>query len=264
MLIDFFVHETLVYIQLSETTRITSVNWTFGDPNSGANNTATGFNVSHTFTQVGTYNITAILTNACGNDTLFLNAFEIVDCNVPCISSIAAISDSCLQNQIGFSITTSNVLLGVNWNFGDPSSGINNTSSSSSPAHEFTTTGTYLIQAIVNLDCGVDTLQTRVTIIDCDTIVDECKLFIPTAFTPDGDGINESFKPISRCAVEKFELQIFNRWVQMIYKSSNPNASWNGKYKESNCPIGTYVYQLKYKVPSKPLIQTKGTIMLLK
>jgi gliding motility-associated-like protein len=249
---------------IRETTGITNVTWSFGDPNSGANNSASGFNVSHTFSQIGSFSVTAILANACGNDTLILNPLEIVDCNVPCNSSIAAITDSCLQNQIAFAITTNNVVLGINWNFGDPTSGVNNTSNSTAPRHEFTSTGTYLIEAIVNLDCGIDTIQKRVTIIDCDTIVEECKLFIPTAFTPDGDGLNENFKPLSRCTLEKFELQIFNRWGEMIYKSSNPNASWNGKYKESNCPIGTYVYQLNYKFPSKPIIQTKGTIMLLK
>jgi gliding motility-associated-like protein len=249
---------------IKDTTGITSVNWTFGDPNSGANNTAAGFSVSHTFSQTGSYSVTAILTNACGNDTLILDPLEIVDCNVPCNSSIAVITDSCLQNQIGFAITTNNVVLGIDWNFGDPTSGVNNTSNSTAPRHGFTSTGTYLIEAIVNLDCGIDTLQKRVTIIDCDTIVEECKLFIPTAFTPDGNGLNENFKPFSRCTLEKFELQIFNRWGETIYKSSNPNASWNGKYKEGICPVGVYIYQLKYKFPSKPINQTKGTIMLLK
>jgi gliding motility-associated-like protein len=61
---------------------IIGVNWVFDDVNSGAN-TATGLNVSHVFSQVGSYNVRAILTNSCGLDTLFFNNLQIVNCNSP-------------------------------------------------------------------------------------------------------------------------------------------------------------------------------------
>jgi gliding motility-associated-like protein len=61
---------------------IIGVNWLFDDVNSGAN-TATGLNVSHVFSQAGSYNVRAILTNSCGLDTLFFNNLQIVNCNSP-------------------------------------------------------------------------------------------------------------------------------------------------------------------------------------
>jgi hypothetical protein len=71
-----------VQFWIADTTGISSITWNFGDPNTGANNTAVGYNVNHTFSQIGYYNVQAILTNACGFDTLFLDSLAIVNpCN---------------------------------------------------------------------------------------------------------------------------------------------------------------------------------------
>jgi gliding motility-associated-like protein len=131
---------------------ITNVNWLFGDPNSGANNTANGFNVSHSFSQIGTYNVRAILNNACGADTLFFNNLQIINCNViqPTITGIKINGDTCNINT-NFSIQaigTSNSPYFF-WDFGDPNSGTNDTititgtSSSPFPTHTFTSPGIY-------------------------------------------------------------------------------------------------------------------------
>jgi len=133
---------------------ITSANWLFGDPNSGANNTATGFNVNHSFSQIGNYNVRAILNNACGTDTLFFNNLQIINCNVnqPTITGIKINGDTCNINT-NFSIQaigTSNSPYFF-WNFGDPNSGTNDTititglSPSPFPNHTFSAVGTYTI-----------------------------------------------------------------------------------------------------------------------
>ena len=133
---------------------ITSVNWLFGDPNSGANNTAIGFNVSHSFSQIGNYNVRAILNNACGSDTLFFNNLQIINCNInqPSITGIKINGDTCNINT-NFSIQaigTSNSPYFF-WDFGDPNSGTNDTititgtSTSPFPNHTFSAAGTYTI-----------------------------------------------------------------------------------------------------------------------
>jgi gliding motility-associated-like protein len=55
---------------IADTTGISNITWNFGDPNSGVNNTAVGYNVNHTFSQLDVFNVQAILTTACGFDTL--------------------------------------------------------------------------------------------------------------------------------------------------------------------------------------------------
>ena len=133
---------------------ITSVNWLFGDPNSGANNTAIGFNVSHSFSQIGNYNVRAILNNACGSDTLFFNNLQIINCNInqSSITGIKINGDTCNINT-NFSIQaigTSNSPYFF-WDFGDPNSGTNDTititgtSTSPFPNHTFSAAGTYTI-----------------------------------------------------------------------------------------------------------------------
>ncbi|MCX6323615.1 MAG: PKD domain-containing protein, partial [Sphingobacteriales bacterium] len=111
-------------------------------------------------------------------------------------------NDTCLENSIPFSITTSATVSSVNWNFDDPSSGANNTSTSLTPTHLFSATGTYNIRAIVNLSCGVDTIFKTLSIIKCDSVVADCQLFVPSAFTPNNDGKNDKFNPQTICPTE--------------------------------------------------------------
>ncbi len=71
---------------IADTNGISSITWNFGDPNSGANNTSTSFNTTHTFSQIGYYNVQAIIGNACGFDTLFLDSLPIVNPCTPLVS----------------------------------------------------------------------------------------------------------------------------------------------------------------------------------
>ncbi len=69
-------------------------------------------------------------------------------------------------------------------------------------------------------------------------------LYAPNAFSPDGDGVNDHFQ-IRGQGVEDYNLEIYNRWGQMVFQSENINTRWNGEYRGKQVPIGTYVYQVK-------------------
>ena len=178
-------------------------------------------------------------------------------------NSVIISNDTCLENSIPFSILTGALISSVIWNFGDPSSGANNISTSLTPTHIFSGTGTYNIRCIVNFSCGVDTIFKTLTITDCDNTLDTCELYTPNGFTPNGDGINDNFYPITICTFEYYEFLIFNRWGEVIFKTSNQTDKWDGKYKGSECPIGIYVYQITYKFPSQQTKIDYGTITLL-
>ncbi len=66
---------------IADTNGISNITWNFGDPNTGANNTAVGDTAFHTFSQLGIYNVQAILTTACGSDTLFTDVAILNPCN---------------------------------------------------------------------------------------------------------------------------------------------------------------------------------------
>lgn len=70
-------------------------------------------------------------------------------------------------------------------------------------------------------------------------------IYIPNSFTPDEDGINETWFP--KVFVEnEFLLQIYDRWGQVVYQTDDKEMGWNGRHKNqgSECPIGVYTYQL--------------------
>jgi gliding motility-associated-like protein len=69
-------------------------------------------------------------------------------------------------------------------------------------------------------------------------------VYIPNAFTPNGDGKNEGFMPVMR-GMRKFTLQIFNRWGQLIFESSNTNNAWDGSYQSQDCKQDVYNYKLQ-------------------
>jgi gliding motility-associated-like protein len=72
------------------------------------------------------------------------------------------------------------------------------------------------------------------------------------------DGSNDVFFPITQCAFEEYDLVIFNRWGQLIYKSTNQNEKWDGKHNGVDCEIEVYSYLLTYKIESQIKKQKKG------
>ncbi len=74
--------------------------------------------------------------------------------------------------------------------------------------------------------------------------VDNCPNYaLPNAFTPNGDGHNDLFTPYPFCFIERIEMNIFNRWGELVFQTSDPNINWNGENKRGQTlPAGTYYY----------------------
>jgi gliding motility-associated-like protein len=243
---------------------INNINWNFGDTASGANNSSNSLNPLHQFTSVGNYTVIATVNATCGiiTDTAIIS---IVNCNpAPCIGTIQC-RDTCLSNTTSLLINSTYPIIAINWNFDDPNSGILNTSTTKNTNHQFTSSNIYKVRAIVNFNCGLDTLYKNIEIINCDTTTNSSyKVFIPTAFSPNKDNLNDFFLPLTYCPFEKYELLLFNRWGKQIFKTDNPTTAWYGEYNGLECPVGVYSFLLKYKFPNKPYEIRKGDITLIK
>ncbi len=70
-------------------------------------------------------------------------------------------------------------------------------------------------------------------------------LHVPNAFTPNGDGINDTFF-VYAYNVKDFEMEIFNRWGESMYRTQNPRAGWDGTFKGEACPSGVYLVIIRY------------------
>jgi gliding motility-associated-like protein len=124
--------------------------------------------------------------------------------------------------------------------------------------------GWYWVRIISNAGCpGLDSIY----IIINGELPEEC-LFIPNAFTPDNDGLNDTFKPVARCPITDYRMYIFNRWGEFLFESDDISIGWDGKKHGRSLPGDTYVYKITYRTVSTTgmdqLEVATGTVLLLK
>lgn len=94
-------------------------------------------------------------------------------------------------------------------------------------------------------------------------VLDTLSLFIPDAFTPNDDEINDVFK-INSLSIIKLDLKIFNRWGELLFETNDVKKGWTGYYKGNLCPTDYYIYQIKYKGKSTPWKYKNGVFYLLR
>ncbi|KAA9345826.1 gliding motility-associated C-terminal domain-containing protein [Adhaeribacter soli] len=95
------------------------------------------------------------------------------------------------------------------------------------------------------------------------TIVQDVKIFIPTAFSPNNDGLNDIFEVKGRFQ-NNFSLVILNRWGQVVFESNDPKKGWDGKMNGKEAPIGAYAYKLRTIDEQGKRIERTGTLTLLR
>lgn len=92
-----------------------------------------------------------------------------------------------------------------------------------------------------------------------------CKLYVPTAFTPNGDGKNDFFKILGTEILSSLHLKIFNRWGEIVFETRDKSKGWDGTYKRQPVPLGIYIYVLEYKETTSPAAKNmKGTFVLIR
>ena len=97
------------------------------------------------------------------------------------------------------------------------------------------------------------------------TVLDFCHIEVPTAFTPNNDGLNDYFRPHTALKADKYEFQVFNRWGQLVFKSNNWRDKWDGRIKGILQSTGVFVWTLRYvHRDSKLPVFKKGTVTLIR
>ncbi len=157
------------------------------------------------------------------------------------------------------SITITNSTTGANawgWDFGD-----SQIDSVDNPlSHSYADTGYFLITLITStsFNCSDTAYQTV-------TIEPDFMFYVPAAFTPNEDGINDTF--IAKCIfANEFELSIFDRWGNLIYKTNSIDNPWNGKVnnKAESVQPDVYVYSITIKDSKKVKHFYKGTVSVVR
>lgn len=88
---------------------------------------------------------------------------------------------------------------------------------------------------------------------------------MPSGFTPNGDGINDLFQPLGSAIFSKsFDMSVWNRWGQEVYRSTDPTSGWDGYYKGQEAPTGVYAYLITYKNIFDESKMLKGNLTLIR
>lgn len=126
---------------------------------------------------------------------------------------------------------------------------------------DFPDTGLYQVSLMAVHENGCR--DTMIRPVDIEPIV---IYSVPNAFTPNGDDVNEEFKGIGVFAgMREFEMQVFDRWGNLIFSSRDPDEGWNGMVAGTGkkAPPGLYVYLVRYVDPRARPEQYQGEVLLI-
>ena len=114
----------------------------------------------------------------------------------------------------------------------------------------------YRVIAYKNGDLSVMSVSNEVL------VVPSMSLFVPNTFTPNGDGLNDTFG-VSGEAIQEFSLRIFNRWGQVIFETADANIRWDGTVEGKAAASGVYIYKILAKGNTGGMQVKEGNINLI-
>jgi len=208
--------------------------WVFGDESQGYGMTAT-----HEFDNYGMYDITLMVTDEYGcsnniNYTNYITVYENPDARFYVTPSNASIIDPVIQ----FDNNSQNNYWNY-WTFGD-----GDTSMTLNPVHTYNEVGDYMVELkVVSIHNCRDSAMSQIIITDITTV------YFASAFSPDGDGINDFFGAVGENITPTgFGLCIYDRWGEVIFESSDIDNKWDGKAKNGmkTVQIGVYTYTCNF------------------
>lgn len=160
------------------------------------------------------------------------------------------------NDPITFSNLSTENFLSVEWDFGDGT-----TSSLNNPTHTYTETGSYDVTIYVTYVGGCVYELTKTIYIG-----ESYELELPNAFTPNGDGLNDTFRPVYYGFTE-IVLKVFDTWGTLIYFEKAEKGKmngWNGTINTRPAENGNYIYQVSGKTFNGELVYKNGPFTLLR
>lgn len=240
--------EIIIIEDLATPTGSITYNWNFGNGNNSSENVPI-----HIYNNAGIYIITQVVSLGNCKDTAS-NTITIYP--KPTIrfsaNKLTGIVDSTANISFfyeGDSVAT------LTWNFGD-----GNFSSATNPIHIFSDTGVFTISlsAITQYGCENEFIKANYI-----TIYEKPILFIPNAFSPNGDGVNDVFY-IYGSGIKEINFRIFDRWGELVFETSELNIGWDGTFKGKMVNQGVYVYEAVVITNTLEQRKLKGSITLFR
>jgi len=213
---------------------IASWNWNFGDSTSDNSSSA-----SHCFKDSGVFSIIISATSnlGCVTRASYPNSIQVY--GLPKADFAINPDRVSILNPVVHFYNLSTGAVSWKWNFGDHSDS-NNTSYAASPSHIYPDTGTYEVKLIVqNKNLCTD------SVINYLVVYPEFSFYVPNAFTPNGDGLNDAFGGVG-LFIKDYNMTIFDRWGNLIFRSDKLETKWDGRanYGSGIAQQDVYVYKI--------------------
>lgn len=186
----------------------------------------------------------------CAGDTLFIEVA--IDEDLPILQAAATPLSGRAPHTVSF-VNQSQQANQFFWSFGD-----GNGSEASNPSHTYTEAGTYTVQLTGLNELGCEA-SLGVAIIE----VLEPEDLIPNVFTPNGDGINDTYVP-RLGALQQYRILIFDRWGKKVFESTDPNTHWDGRFNGQAISEGVYSYLIEATKANGDRVEEKGMLTLMR
>lgn len=171
------------------------------------------------------------------------------------IDAVTDIADAKYEQTIQLNVLT-NAQLSYNWL---PSSQVSN-DTIRNPSSIITSTTLFTVNVRDNNNCrSSDTVLVR--------LIDECKeefIYVPSAFSPNGDGINDCFSIISPPKLSDFSMLIFNRWGEKVFEAKDEFTCWDGTFKGTPAQSDAHIYVISFTCYNGKKLMKKGTVTIMR
>jgi len=255
--IDFYLqsspvcaNRTVDFKNLTNQSALDIYEWNFGDGRKASTRDA-----SAQFQNEGFYNVSLKVTNdlGCTKSKSIDSLLEVVAMPNPSFSSTSNVIS--FDNPTLILTNTSTMAVSYMWDFGDL-----NTSNAFSPSHLYVDTGHYSVSLTATNRLGCDS-----TVKQQFWVKPVYRIFFPNAFTPvDQNNSNDVFIPVTTGVVE-FEMIIFNRWGEIVFKSNSAQKGWDGKGKNGEFfSPGNYLYYVNILDIEGARQEYRGNVLLLR
>ncbi len=217
--------------------------------------TSTQQNPVYFYTKFGAQQVQLIVTNGVCTDSVNVNF--VLDNELKAF--FAGPGLHCPQDLALFTDSSIGKIIKYNWDFGNGATSlIKNPPAQNYPGAN--RTQNYLVKLIVqnNYNC-FDTLVKPIKVLN------NCYIAVPTAFTPNGDGLNEYLYPTNAFKATNLLFRVYNRYGQLVFESRDFTSKWDGTIKGFAQPTGTYVWTLQYThLDTGQPFSLKGTSVLIR
>ncbi len=236
--------------------------WEFGDPLGMGNDTSDLQNPSYIYAMPGIFGVSLLVTSTDGCSA-YLHKNAMVEV-YPGVKANFILNPPISDDREPIISFTDNSVTPTSWNwlFDDPISGTENISNMQNPFHIYRQAGIYQPSLVVTNSYGcTDTAIASVT------IYEPISFYIPNAFTPDGDGLNDYFEPKGLNFDEStYQIFIYNRWGNLVFQSNDFNEHWDGTDKKTGqkSPADVYSYVIRFKNYKGDLKKYVGSITLIR